>query len=372
MKNTSTSTSTNTGIYYDGSLESFDYFTRTLNLDWIRPESIFDFVTKDDTRLRVANWLPKKNIEYKGLVVFFSGRTEYIEKNIYSYSDLVEVGYEVWTLDWRGQGLSDREVQSLGHIDSFDTYVDDAHQFVFEIVGIDKYEKVPKILMAHSMGGAIATKYIQDYPGVFDYAVLSAPMMGLGVDNFFTKIVLDFRNPKTCANPFASSCEWSSNVKSYTNSCDRIKGISKDTFKKFRKTKNYSHDLVKLVTQDCIIRASQNLEGSPTQLGTGAPSSSWVRAAITFMQEIYQARNKTQTPTLIVGGSADKIVKNSDQIRFCGSIPEYCCRVEIDSAYHEVLIEKEPIRKVFFGLFSDFVGKQVSVSEWCSVRETLI
>ena len=48
------------------------------------------------------------SLERRGLVVYFSGRTEFIERNTGTYSELAKKGWEVWTFDWRGQGFSER------------------------------------------------------------------------------------------------------------------------------------------------------------------------------------------------------------------------------------------------------------------------
>ena len=102
-----------------------------------------------------------------GTVVHFNGRTEFIERNALVYSDLAKRGWDVWTLDWRGQGLSYRplvgEAAVRGHIDDFATYVADATRFVDSVVKLQQ-QRPPHVLLGHSMGGQIALRYLLAEP----------------------------------------------------------------------------------------------------------------------------------------------------------------------------------------------------------------
>ena len=48
---------------------------------------------------------------------------------------LLDRGYEVWSLDWRGQGFSKRQISNKQkhYIDDFDSYVSDASFFINNI-----------------------------------------------------------------------------------------------------------------------------------------------------------------------------------------------------------------------------------------------
>jgi alpha-beta hydrolase superfamily lysophospholipase len=155
--------------------------------DWPTPAVIghFDSEGKGYGEIRYAYWAPAGGT-HKGLVVHFNGRTEFIERNIDTYRDLTQRGYGVWTMDWRGQGYSARSLPELQrhHIESFDQYVKDANYFLDQVVQI---KKAPgkKILLAHSMGGQIALRYILTDAGksAFDKVVLSSPLLKLPDDN---------------------------------------------------------------------------------------------------------------------------------------------------------------------------------------------
>ena len=66
--------------------------------------------------LRYARWAPPPG--RKGTVCMFQGRAEFIEKYFETVRDLQARGFAVATLDWRGQGLSDRALadRRKGHV----------------------------------------------------------------------------------------------------------------------------------------------------------------------------------------------------------------------------------------------------------------
>ena len=91
----------------------------------------FGFLERDGARLRYAWWnalgIPR------GTVVILTGRGEFIEKYATEVvGDLLERGFAVAAIDWRGQGLSDRPLQDRGkgHIDTFATYMADLRLFL--------------------------------------------------------------------------------------------------------------------------------------------------------------------------------------------------------------------------------------------------
>ena len=81
-------------------------------------------------------------------------------------------------MDWRGQGLSDRMLRrrQLGHIDRFETYLDDLACFFDTIV---EPRTAPVIRLAHSMGGHVAVRAVLERRIAPDGLVTTAPMIAL-------------------------------------------------------------------------------------------------------------------------------------------------------------------------------------------------
>lgn len=129
----------------------------------------------------------------KGSIVISHGFTESLEKYVELIYYFIQEGYNVYAVDHRGHGLSDRTSEDLSLVDvkDFNSYVTDLHQFVSEIV-MPTSGDLPLFLYAHSMGGGIGTRFLETYPDVFDAAVLTAPMLGInlgGVPRFAANLL---------------------------------------------------------------------------------------------------------------------------------------------------------------------------------------
>ena len=83
---------------------------------------------------------------------------------------LAEQGHDVVAFDNRGFGQSGGR---RGHIDRFDTYLDDVEDLVVE----RRQSGLPVVLLGHSLGGLIATSYVVAGRPAPDVLVLSAPAL---------------------------------------------------------------------------------------------------------------------------------------------------------------------------------------------------
>ena len=158
-----------------------------------------------------------------GTVFIVHGFTE----NAFKYAELIfsllHLRFSVVAYDQRGHGRSWRSDgipdSSVTHVDRFHDYVDDlkviCDTYCSEVPG-------PFLLFAHSMGGAVASLFLEQYPDVFSAAVLSSPMIAPNIGGVPVPVasVLGFvaeklgkqkHNPffmKTYSGPedFATSC----------------------------------------------------------------------------------------------------------------------------------------------------------------------
>lgn len=131
--------------------------------------------TADGVRLRAVIW-PREGA--RGTVFILQGRSEYIEKYAPLAAELARAGLASVSLDWRGQGLSDRlSVRPMmGHVDRFADYQTDLGALLStaEAEGLPR----PFHLFSHSMGGAIALRALHGgFPAA--QSVFSAPMWGI-------------------------------------------------------------------------------------------------------------------------------------------------------------------------------------------------
>ena len=132
----------------------------------------------------------------KASIVIVHGYTEMAEKFREMMYYFICNEYNVFALDHMGHGYSSRQTDdpNLAHIESFDMYADDLNSFVEEIVKPNS-ASLPLYIFSHSMGGAISVLHMQRFPGVFEKAVLSAPMIlpkTAGIPQKITKIMTKF------------------------------------------------------------------------------------------------------------------------------------------------------------------------------------
>lgn len=114
-----------------------------------------------------------------GTVFLLQGRAEYIEKYGEVIGELLDRRFAVATLDWRGQGGSDRQVANgrKGHVEDFDDYLLDLDALTAEVRRRGMPE--PYHILAHSTGSAIALLALARPGAPFARAVLLSPLVGI-------------------------------------------------------------------------------------------------------------------------------------------------------------------------------------------------
>ncbi|WP_172296594.1 alpha/beta fold hydrolase [Pseudoruegeria sp. HB172150] len=142
------------------------------------PEDVrTSWVTAEDgVRLRAAVW-PGGT---RGTVLMFNGRTEYVEKYGRTASELLALGFGMVSIDWRGQGLSDRALSDrlTGHVAAFSDYQLDV-QAMLQAARAEGMAE-PYYLIGHSMGGCIGLRALHEGLPVAA-AAFSAPMWGIKI-----------------------------------------------------------------------------------------------------------------------------------------------------------------------------------------------
>ena len=111
------------------------------------------------------------------------GFTESVEKYHEVIFYLLTSGMNVTIYEHRGHGKSYRAVEnnSWTHIDRFEEYVEDLEVIVGRV---KEKSTLPRVLLGHSMGGAIAALYLEKHPTDFVKAVLLSPMIAPATGNF--------------------------------------------------------------------------------------------------------------------------------------------------------------------------------------------
>ena len=129
-----------------------------------------------------------ENGRSKGEVVLFHGYTEGITKFYECIYYFLKEGYDVSMMEHRGHGRSYRMISDRFKVllPSEKDMLEDMHYFVTEIVGKDAGSgqgRKALYLYGHSMGGGLGARFIEEWPEVFDRAILTSPMLALNNGN---------------------------------------------------------------------------------------------------------------------------------------------------------------------------------------------
>ena len=154
--------------------------------------AIFDplFFPSGTVRLRGARFDADPAAPFRGILVLLNGQTEFIEKYFEVIDELRGRGFAVATMDWRGQGGSDRllpDDSRKGYVKDFAEYDADLAAFMAEVVAPMGDSK--PVALAHSMGGHNLLRYLAGKPNAFAKAVLTAPMVAVSFRGYAAWVV---------------------------------------------------------------------------------------------------------------------------------------------------------------------------------------
>ena len=274
--------------------------------------------TIDNVHLRLALW-PLDDA--KGTVLLLNGRTEYIEKYGCDARALADAGFASASLDWRGQGLSERDPASpaFGHVTRFSDYQIDLATLIRKAraAGLP----APYFMLAHSLGGSIGLRALL---GQHDFAAaaFSAPMWGItnsifdvvagwGVATLATATGFQHRPmPTTGPDFYVISVPFEGN----TLTGDRVEW----------------DNLVK------TLKANPALE-------LGRPTCGWIFRALKECHSL-QRSPLPKVPSLIVVGDHERVV-SPDAIHSLAAKWPDAELIVCPNARHEILLELPKTRK---------------------------
>ncbi len=124
------------------------------------------FVGRGGLEIFFQSWIAAKP---RGILILAHGLGEHSGRYMNIINALEGKGISIHALDHRGHGKS---AGKRGHIDSITDFIYDLKTFINLVRGDE--EKIPLMLMGHSMGGLIACRYAQTYPDDIDALVLSS------------------------------------------------------------------------------------------------------------------------------------------------------------------------------------------------------
>jgi lysophospholipase len=291
------------------------------------------FTTQDGICIRYGIWHCAAG-HVRGSVVLLHGRNEFLEKYLETIGDLNRKGFDVYSFDWRGQGLSQRLLPDRlkGHIKNYACYLQDLKDFFTQIIQPNAVQ--PLVFLAHSMGAQIALRFLHDHLGLVDRVILTAPLIDIKT-GFYPRWLIKSLTWMALRTGFAGA--FVPEVKN-RNSLKR-------TFEGNLLTSDPERFLVE----------KKAAAGNP-DLALGGLTFGWLAATLTSTSFILQTEYLEQifTPIVIVSGGRDRVVSARAQRAVCARMPN-CRLIVIGQARHEILMETDRIRSEFWTIFDAFV-----------------
>jgi lysophospholipase len=288
------------------------------------------FTASDGAELRWGH-LPARSP--RATAVLVTGFREFIEKQFETMRDLAAAGVAIWCLDWRGQGGSARP-RRWPHRPRARNFARDAADLA-EFAATLPNGPAPRVLIAHSMGGAIALLCLRDNPGLFAGAVLSSPMLGLRIGRLPPASLRCITGPLRIAGLG-------------TRLIPGARRWPPARLPSPERSRNSSDP------ERCALHYAW-LAADPS-LRLDGPTFAWVDATLSLLGRIGKREFLAGIPTPILIGSAvrDRIVSRAAHRRAARLLPD-CTLFELPGSKHEPFLEQDDIRNRWFAAIDRFL-----------------
>lgn len=270
----------------------------------------------------------------KGTMVIVGGFREPIEKYFEVAREMTAKGFAVWLMDWRGQGGSDRYLKSTPqkmHGEGYGEHIETLHQFADTIV---KKSAGPLVLMGHSMGAHLSLRYLKEHEGVFDSAVLTAPMLDVTTGGL----------AKSLARRLVSFAKTGGLLEKYMPGGGDWKD-GRDPFQGNAKT-----------TDPERFEVLHEIFKAKPELTMGDPTYGWVLHTFESI-DILNAEaylKAIKTPILMQISGDDAIVEKTASERAARLLPN-CTQVNMPAAKHEIWMERDELRNQWLSVAATFL-----------------
>jgi lysophospholipase len=292
------------------------------------------FTASDGRRLRYA--LLREGQAFKGTVCLLHGRGDFIERYFETMVDLQQRGFAVATFDWRGQGGSERRLRNhnKNHVRNFKEYDDDLASFISKIVMPDC--PPPYFALGHSMAGCVLIRNLRRHAW-FNKVVLTAPMFDIRTAPW----------PRWLAVTLVHLLCLAGLGRIFVPG-ERHRPLGLKHFP----GNNLTSDLGRFT------RDVRTTDIAP-ELGVGAPTVRWVKAALEAMREVMSPARSSmvRVPVLIVAADIERVTSTEACHRLAAKEPSVVT-VVAEYSRHEILMERDHVREQFWAAFDAFIEGQ--------------
>jgi lysophospholipase len=268
--------------------------------------------------------------------ILVGGFLEFIEKYFETARDFHARGFNVWCLDWRGQGRSPRANGSRPTARTFEQDAEDLAQFI--VTSSPRARQ--RLLVGHSMGGAISLLALHGHPSLVDAAVLSAPMLEINTGDkprWAARLLAKVMTAIGRGDGFVPGAgPWPNLAPRFPPGTNRV-----------------SNDPARGKLMDAWFTAFADLR-------MDGPTYAWLSTAFALTSATRGAGflRKIETPILMGSAGHDLLVDPAAHLRAAALLPN-CRLVTFDEAKHELFQETDAIRSRWFAAIDAFISEQV-------------
>jgi lysophospholipase len=270
--------------------------------------------------------------------VMVGGFTECIEKYFETTVDLAARSLSVWCLDWRGQGGSERPRRwpTRPRPRRYDRDASELALFTETLPPA----RHPRLLIAHSMGGAIALVCLRQFPGLFDAAILSAPMLGIRTG----------RVPRSVARCVTTAARASGLGLCFIPGAGR-----------WRADRIPSPEGSRISSDPERCRLQYGWFSARAQLRVDEPTYGWLDEAFRLVARINRSEflAEIDTPILLASAGIECFVEPEAHRRATRLLPD-CTLIEFPDSKHEPFLEQDAIRDRWLDAIDRFVAERLA------------
>jgi lysophospholipase len=269
--------------------------------------------------------------------VMVGGFGEFIEKQLETVRNLAARGIAVWCLDWRGQGgsIRPRRLPNRPRARNFDRDADDLAAFAAaKLPG-----RLPRLLVAHSMGAAIGLICLKRHPALFAAAALSSPMVGLRTGRVPPTLIRLITRPARAAG--LGVCF--------------IPGAHK-----WRPGPPPSPERSRVSTDAERCRLRHAWFVADPRLRLDQATYAWVDSALGLVARMKKPEFMTgiKTPILMSRAGREVVVSKKAQRRAARLLPD-CTLIELAESKHDPFLERDAIRDYWLACLDRFIADRL-------------
>lgn len=265
----------------------------------------------------------------RGSVVLLHGLSEFTRKHYELAYYLLHQGYSVFLYDQRGHGHSGRLTDQLDliHVDRFFDYVQDLELFVENIV--KPVAPRPLHLYGHSMGGAVAIKYLAAHPDTFCKAILSSPLFEPNVGVPIALAAASALTDKLLRGDRSKMRHSKEFVAKMPEVWDTDPACSRNRY------------MMQLRIDD------KNYQTTPMTAG-------FALRALYLTPRLFKLAKQLRTPHLLISGTDDRVVKTRPHKKFAARSP-LCRLVTVPGGKHAMMCDDAKSAACHTRLVLDFL-----------------